>query len=239
VACKEWNDLPGEVTKCLGRYDNPPDLSPETWNRVAFYEVERDNSHVDWLFRSIRCLHCTDASCVSVCPTGAAAHHGEFVVIDPEWCIGCGNCVTACPFSIPRAGHGAEKGSARKCRFCIDRVKNGTEPACSKSCPTSAIEFGDRDELIAKAKDRVGVLQGRGFAHARLYGERELGGLHQMYVLTDKASVFGLPESPKYATRNVLGSWLSGILTAGVVAALPFWLLFKRKETLAEERGGE
>ena len=64
VACKSWNDLPGEVTVCAGCYDNPPDLSPDTWNRIAFYEVEREGGQVGWLFRPIRCLHCTEASCV-------------------------------------------------------------------------------------------------------------------------------------------------------------------------------
>jgi formate dehydrogenase iron-sulfur subunit len=235
VACKAWNDLPGEVTVCLGCYDNPPDLSPDTWNRIAFYEVEREGGQVAWLFRPVRCLHCTEASCVSVCPTGAAAHQGEFVVIDPEWCIGCGYCEQACPFNTPRLGHGTEKGSARKCRFCVDRVTNGKQPACASACPTGAIEFGDRNALIAKAKDRVAVLKGMGLADAHLYGENLLGGLHQMYVLTDKPGIFGLPEAPRMATRNVLGSWLSGIVTAGIVAAVPFWLLFRRKEALAAD----
>lgn len=243
VACKSWNDLPGELTVCLGCYDNPPDLSPVTWNRISFKEVERDGGQVAWVFRPVRCLHCTEASCVSVCPTGAAAHHGEFVIIDPNWCVGCGYCVEACPFSVPRAGHGEEKASARKCRFCIDRVQNGQSPACAKSCNTGAIEFGDRDALIAKAHERVAVLQGRGFADANLYGEHILGGLHQMYVLTDPPAVFGLPESPQVATRNVIGSWLSGILTAGVVAVLPFWLLFRRRQEIAAAKevseGGE
>jgi formate dehydrogenase iron-sulfur subunit len=242
VACKAWNDLPAEVTVCLGCYDNPPDLSLDTWNRIAFYEVERDGGKVDWLFRPVRCLHCTDASCVSVCPTGAAAHRGEFVTIDAEWCIGCGHCVTACPFDIPRLGHGEEKASARKCWFCLDRVDSGEIPACAKSCSPGAIEFGDWNELVAKAKDRVSVLKGKGFTDANLYGENLLGGLHQMYLLTDKAGVYGLPESPRFATRNVIGNWFSGILTAGVVAALPFWLLFKRKQELAASRiseGGE
>jgi len=242
VACKAWNDLPAEATVCLGYYDNPPDLSSETWNRIAFYEVERSGGQVAWLFRPVRCLHCTDASCVSVCPTGAAAHRGEFVVIDPKWCIGCGHCATACPFGIPRLGHGEEKGSARKCWFCFDRVSNGEIPACAKSCPTGAIQFGDRDALIAQAHERVAVLKGKGLSDATLYGEHLLGGLHQMYLLTDKPTVYALPEAPRFATRNVLGSWLSGILTAGVVAALPFWLLFKRKQALAAgevSEGGE
>lgn len=239
VACKAWNDLPGETTICQGCYDNPPELSPQTWNRIAFYEVERDGGQVAWLFRPVRCLHCTDASCVSVCPTGAAQHQGEFVVIDSNWCVGCGYCATACPFGVPQLGVGADKGSAHKCWFCYDRVSDGLPPACAKSCSTGAIEFGDRDALIAKAHDRVAVLRGRGFADANLYGENLLGGLHQMYVLTEKPALFGLPEAPQMATRTVVGNWLSGIVTAGIVAVLPFWLLFKRKQELAAQRAAE
>ena len=238
VACKSWNDLPGEITVCAGCYDNPPDLSLETWNRIAFSEVERGGG-VDWVFRPVRCLHCTEASCVSVCPTGAAHHEGEYVVINPNWCIGCGYCSEACPFDVPRQGHGEEKASARKCWFCFDRVSNGQVPACARSCATGALEFGDRAELVKKAHARVAVLKERGFADANFYGEHILGGLHQMYVLTDPPAVFGLPGAPRVATKNVLGGWLSGILTAGVVAALPFWLLFRRKQELAASRVSE
>jgi formate dehydrogenase iron-sulfur subunit len=235
VACKAWNDLPGEVTICLGCYDNPPDLSPSTWNRIAFYELERENGRVAWLFRPVRCMHCTEASCVEVCPTGAAAHRGDAVIIDPDWCIGCGYCETACPFDIPRLGEGPEKGSARKCRLCIDRVQDGLQPACANACPTGAIEFGDRNALVAKGQDRVAALKQKGLPEASLYGDKLLGGLGQMYVLTDPPSIFGLPVEPKVSTRTVVGSWLSGLLTAGVVAAVPFWLLFRRKEALAAE----
>jgi formate dehydrogenase iron-sulfur subunit len=233
VACKAWNDLPGESTTCRGCYENPPDLSQNTWSRVAFYEIEREDGRMDWIFRSIRCMHCTDASCVAVCPTGAAAHHGQAVVIDEEVCIGCGYCVEACPFQGPRLGHGAEKGSAKKCWFCADRLESGLKPACATACPTGAIEYGDRDALVAQGRSRVAALKARGIGDANLYGETQLSGLGQMYVLTDPPSIFGLPEAPKVATQTVVGGWLSGILTAGLVAALPFWLLFRRKETLA------
>ena len=233
VACKSWNDLPGELTVCLGCYDNPPDLSPDTWNRIAFYEVERQGQ-VDWLFRPVRCLHCAEASCVSVCPTGAAAHRGEFVIFDQDWCIGCGYCVQACPFNVPHRSESV--GTARKCTFCIDRVSNGDLPACATACPTGALTWGQRDELLPKAKERVEVLRGNGSPEAHLYGENELGGLGRLSILTLPTEAYGLPELPRYATANVGGQWLSGILTAGVVAAVPFWLLFKRQR--AEEASG-
>ena len=145
----------------------------------------------------------------------------------------------ACPFNIPRQG---ADGRLFKCVMCVNRVRTGELPACAKACPSDAIEFGDRSALINKSYNRVATLKQRGFADANLYGEHELGGLHQMYVLTDRPAVYGLPESPQVATRNVVGTWLSGVLTAGVVAVVPFWLLFKRKQALAAERiseGGE
>jgi formate dehydrogenase iron-sulfur subunit len=107
------------------------------------------------------------------------------------------------------------------------------KPACATACPTGAIEYGDRDALVAQGRSRVAALKARGIGDANLYGETQLSGLGQMYVLTDPPSIFGLPEAPKVATQTVVGGWLSGILTAGLVAALPFWLLFRRKETLA------
>jgi len=244
VACKQWNDLPGGETRNWGSYQNPPELSANTWKLVTFHELEKGDQ-VKWLFLPMQCLHCTQASCVSVCPTKAAHHQGEFVVIDENWCIGCGYCVQACPFGVPRSipGIGDEKGTARKCVFCIDRVSNGLLPACAKTCPPGAYSFGERSELIALGKARVEALRANGHPNAYLYGENELGGLHVMFVLTEAPSLYGLPERPHYATANVLGQWLSGIVTAGIVAALPFWLLFKRREGLAaakkSERGGE
>ena len=241
VACKQWNDLPGEQTRNWGSYQNPKHLSAETWKLVTFQEIEKSDG-LAWLFLPMQCLHCTEASCVSVCPTGAAHHQGDVVLIDEQLCIGCGYCVEACPFGVPHSmpgPNGSHKGTARKCTFCIDRISNGLLPACAKTCPAGAYQVGDRDDMIASGTARVQSLKQKGHADAYLYGENELGGLHVMFVLADRPALYGLPESPRRATKNVLGQWLSGFVAAGVVAALPFWLLTQRKRELASGKGGE
>ncbi|RJQ37021.1 MAG: 4Fe-4S dicluster domain-containing protein [Dehalococcoidia bacterium] len=230
VACKQWNELEAVTTRQRGTYENPPRLSAHTWIKVEFRE--RPN---EWLFRAHTCMHCTNAGCEQVCPTGAISHQGEVVVIDQNWCVGCGYCVQACPFHVPDKDEIA--GTARKCTFCIDRITNGLTPACAKTCPTGAIQFGERADMIAAAHDRVQTLVARdGYRGARVYGEHEMGGLHTIYVLTDAPEVFGLPEEPRLATATVGTQWLSGAITAGVIAILPFWLLFQRRNRIAAER---
>jgi len=241
VACKQWNDLPAEKTHNWGSYQNPEHLSAVTWKLVTFHEDD-EGDEFQWLFLPKQCLHCTDASCVSVCPTGAAHYRGGTVLIDQTLCIGCGYCVEACPFDVPHSMPGPDdrhKGTARKCTMCVDRIDNGLEPACAKTCPAGAYSFGERSELIAKGKAIVERLRSKGHLSASLYGENELGGLHVMFVLQDSPQKYGLPTNPQVATKNVLGQWLSGFVATGVVAALPFWLLTKRKRELANSKGGE
>lgn len=233
VACKAWNELPAESTKQRGTYENPPGNSGTTWMKVQFRERPGE-----WLFRAHSCMHCTNASCAEVCPTNAISHNGEVVLIDQGLCIGCGYCAQACPFDIPHRDE--ETGTARKCTFCIDRITNGEQPACAKTCPPGAIQFGERVDLIEAAHRRVRTLTALGYPNANVYGDTELGGLHTIYVLTERPSGFGLPENPKLATATLVGQWLAGVITAAGVAALPFWLLFRRRKRLeAERQSGE
>jgi formate dehydrogenase iron-sulfur subunit len=216
VACKQWNSLDGEKTTNAGNYENPPDLSSDTWMRIRFSEVSASgDAGVTWLFTRQACMHCTDAACVRVCPTGALYHDAlGFVGYNKEICSGCGYCAEFCPFSVPRMRGNNISGvrKAEKCVFCQDRVQNGYEPACVKTCPPNALVFGNRDELVIKGKQRVQEIKSQ-YPNAYLYGEKELGGLHVLYVLTNAPVAHGLPVSPEVPPATVV--WKSVIQPLG------------------------
>jgi len=232
-ACKEWNDTPSESIGYGGIYDNPSNLSARHWTIIKAREYTHGGSPALLLCR-YQCMHCTEASCESVCPTGAISRRGAAVVIDQQWCIGCGYCVQSCPFGVPHKEHGAEGATAKKCTFCIDRQADGLAPACVEACPAGALQFGQRNELITQAKARVEGLRRDGYANATFYGENELGGLHAINILAERPSIYGLPETPSLATSKSGFQWLSGVITAGVLATLPLWLIFRRKSKTSE-----
>ena len=211
VMCKQWNEndefIPtvenGVDAVNRGSYENPPDLSPSTWLKMEFREVVA-GGQVRWLFTRRACMHCTDAACVKVCPTGALYHHElGFVAYNKDICSGCGYCIEFCPFDVPRSDGNLLTGVAKadKCTMCttpgLDRVAEGWEPACVKTCPPGALVFGDRNNMVAEGKKRVSELKSKGWANSTLYGENELGGLHVMYVLDDRPAVYGLLENPQ------------------------------------------
>ena len=209
VACKGWNELPAEVTTNRGTYENPPDLSPATWLKMEFREVD-PGGMVRWFFTRRACMHCTDAGCVKVCPSGALYHHElGFVAYNKDICTGCGYCADACPFSVPRSDRNLISGIAKmdKCTLCttpgLDRIAEGWDPACVKTCPSNALQYGDRDQLVAEGKKRVESLIAKGWTNANLYGEKELGGLHVMYILDDHPAVYGLPADPQISAATI------------------------------------
>ncbi len=219
VACKQWNALPAERTQFWGTYENPRDLTARTWRKVKF--VESRASALRWNFMSDTCKHCTDASCLAVCPTGAIRRtaYGA-VVVNQELCNGCRYCVSACPFQV--IAFNEETGRVNKCTFCNDRVEHGLAPACAATCPTGAISYGDREDLMARAKARLAELRARGVRDARIYGENELSGLGNFYLLTRPPGDYGLPEAPRYSVANVFAgsSWSVGAAVAVGLAAL-------------------
>ena len=214
VACKQWNELKAVATTNQGTYENPPDLSPSTWLTIKFRE-EAEGDTIRWFFGRRSCMHCTEAACVDVCPSGALYHNQYgFVSYDRDKCIGCGYCTQFCPFNVPRLS--AERvsgiGKMDKCTLCttpgLDRLSMDQEPACVKACPTDALIYGDRHELVEEGRRRVANLRtprSGADPRAMLYGETELGGLHVLCVLADSPEVYGLPKDPQYpVTTTVL-----------------------------------
>lgn len=238
--CKNWNDLPAEEEDHGIVYDTPKNLSARTWTIIKAREYTFNGRQSLMLCR-YQCMHCTEASCESVCPTGAISYQGAAVVVDQEWCIGCGYCVQACPYDVPHRDHGFNAGPVRKCTFCVDRQADGLEPACVASCPAEALVFGDRDDMLAYGKARVQELKAEGYDKANLYGENELGGLHALYVLTESPSVFNLPETPPVATKSTGYRWLSGAIAGLILAIIPAFLVMKgrNKPVQASDERGE
>ena len=95
---------------------------------------------------SLACMHCGDAPCLMVCPTGAIFRHAENGVVDinRNICIGCHSCELACPFGAPKF---AGDGKMIKCDLCIVRIENEMAPACVHTCTTGALKFGIIDDL--------------------------------------------------------------------------------------------
>jgi len=220
VACKEWNQVPEEIEGWSGRsYDNSLDLDANRWRHVAFIEQEEPfaTDGMRWLMASDVCKHCTSAACLDVCPTGAL-FRTEFgtVVVQEDVCNGCGYCVPACPFGV--IGQRKPDGRVWKCTLCYDRLKDDLEPACAKACPTDSIQFGELDDLRARAEQRLAKMHAAGTSEARLYGadpDDGVGGFGAFFLLLDEPEVYGLPPDPVVTTRD-LGEVWTGALTAAV-----------------------
>jgi formate dehydrogenase iron-sulfur subunit len=200
VACMEWNDLRDEVGSNIGSYQNPADLSDQSWTLMRFAEYENPKGDLEWLIRKDGCMHCSDPGCLKACPApGAIVQYSNGIVdFQEENCIGCGYCVTGCPFNIPRISKRDHK--AYKCTLCSDRVAVGLEPACIKACPTGALVFGTKEDMLDHAAERVADLKSRGFDQAGVYDPQGVGGTHVMYVLhhADQPQLYaGLAPDPQ------------------------------------------
>ena len=240
VACKQWNEQQATRTHNWGSYQNPPDLQSNTWTLIRFQEYVDSEGEFKWLFRKDGCMHCTDAACVRVCPSGAL-YHTEFgtVGVHRELCIGCKACVTACPFDTPR--HDPKTDKCYKCDLCYTRLLSDQKPACVLSCPTGALSIGDRESMLKKAYTRVAELGG----DANVYGDKFVGGTHVVYVLGEKPAVYdALPENPKMPTTILWWKNLFKPLTligmGGVAGAAALHYLTKGPQEVHDsQEGGE
>jgi formate dehydrogenase iron-sulfur subunit len=241
VACMEWNDTRDDIGRTTGVYDNPRDLTENSWTVMRYAEVETERG-LEWLIRKDGCMHCTDPGCLKACPAPGAVVQYQNGIVDfhEENCIGCGYCITGCPFNIPRLSKKDSK--VYKCTLCSDRVAVGLEPACAKTCPTGSIVFGSKEQMLHHAEERVAELKGRGFAKAGIYDPQGVGGTHVIYVLqhADKPELYcGLPKDPTIGP--MVGLWkgaakpLASFGLAMVIAASFFHYVTKGPNVVSPE----
>lgn len=200
IACKQWNQLPATKTENWGSMQNPKDLSFYTYKVVRFNEQMGPGNKPVWYFFPDQCRHCLEPPCKEAAegevpdgiiidgPTGAVLYTDKLKKAKAA------GIIDACPFNIPRAQKGT--GYMSKCTMCVERVHNGLLPACVKTCPTGAMNFGDRDKMVDQAKKRLEVVKSK-FPKATLSG---LEDLRVFYLLADApekyykfASVDSLP----------------------------------------------
>jgi formate dehydrogenase iron-sulfur subunit len=236
VACKSWNELPGNPPVFGDGYDNTGSLDSQNWRHVQFIDNVADSAAepgngTAWLMMSDVCKHCTHASCMEVCPTGAIIRtEFDTVFIQPDVCNGCRDCISACPYDV--IGLNEHKGVAQKCTLCYDRLQGGLEPACAKACPTQSIQFGPVIELRETAQKRVDALHAAGVSQAQLYGADEsvYGGLNAFFLLMDEPEKYRLPdaENAVLPRRNNALGYLTTLVT-GALAVLGGLIALRRR----------
>jgi Fe-S-cluster-containing dehydrogenase component len=166
ISCKGWNtENYGAALSDQEPYGADP--SGTFLNRVHSYEVQPAEAPPQLVHFPKSCLHCDDAPCVTVCPTGASYKRVEdgIVLVNETDCIGCGLCAWACPYGARELD--LAEGVMKKCTLCVDRIYNENlpeedrEPACVRSCPAGARHFGDLGDPDSKVsqlvKDRDGM----------------------------------------------------------------------------------
>jgi formate dehydrogenase iron-sulfur subunit len=234
VACKQWNRLPAGETAFTGYYENPVRYTANTWTRLVFREHEDANGKISWFFSKQGCMHCNEAACEKVCPTGAITHSATgAVVINRRKCIGCNFCVASCTFHV--MSFNQRENVSTKCTLCTDRQAVGLTPACAKTCPTGAITFGLRTGMVSRAHARVSELVARGVTRANIYGLTELDGTNVMYVLEDSPAAYGLPEKPGVPVAAYVWNALFRPLRVVVVLALGLALWNNKRKTEAAQ----
>ncbi|HAM15923.1 MAG TPA: 4Fe-4S ferredoxin [Eggerthellaceae bacterium] len=230
VACKTWNKLPSPLKKNSQKQgwkaslQCPYDLGSNTRLTITFDEADNGKKWgVNWAIGRRACMHCTDAGCVTVCPSGALYYDETgMVTYDVEKCIGCSYCKGACPFDVPRHVNSNDLSGTtlriNKCTGCPDRIRHGMAPACVTTCQPGALMFGNRDEMIALAKERVALLQDKGFSKARVYGIDEVGGTHVIHVLKYGIEQYELPDHPSVSGLTTASQIMKPVLGIGSVA---------------------
>jgi Fe-S-cluster-containing dehydrogenase component len=179
TACKQWNGA-SAISGPLADTDAYGAEPSGTWfNRIRHYEVGTYPANKTVNF-PMSCLHCEEAACVTVCPTGASYKREDgIVLVDQDRCMGCNLCTWACPYGAREQD--ALSGTVKKCTLCVDRVHDARlpeeerQPACVLACPTHARYYGDFDDpasevsKLSAERGGFGLLESLGYKPVNRY----------------------------------------------------------------------
>ena len=185
VACQEWNKLPATPTKQRGTHQNPPNLNGVTYRLVRFAEYPSPVNSMVWYFFSDACRHCLEPPCkqeadqlvkgaIVIDKNGAVIYTSKTKQLAKDFQV----IQEACPWSIPQLDKST--GLLTKCHMCHQRVDAGLLPACVKSCPTGALNFGGEAAMKELAKERLAAAKKRFGNGARIL---DAGDVRALYLV--------------------------------------------------------
>ena len=186
------------------RWADVDELDYRTKNIIKMY---RDPDTGEFAFIKRQCMHCNAPGCVSACPVKAMTKNPETGVVeyDRSKCIGCRYCQLACPFNVPSFEWHKTFPRITKCELCRNSYYEGQksyleryeQPACCYVCPTKAVIYGKRADLLAEAKRRLAANPDRYVD--KIYGEFDYGGTNVIYLTKVDFEKLGMPNLPDYS----------------------------------------
>ncbi|HUI28551.1 MAG TPA: hydrogenase 2 operon protein HybA [Candidatus Kryptonia bacterium] len=224
VACNQANDLAPDTTLSGGQWQMPLDLNEHTKNIIKLYEGPEPGGD-SYIKR--QCMHCLDPACANACMLGALQKREYGIVTyDANYCIGCRYCEMACPYNVIKFEWSKVIPKMVKCELCHHRIAQGKGPACCEVCPTGAVIYGKRSDLLAEAHRRLAAHPDRYVP--KVYGEFDAGGTQVLYLahvdfeklgLPDYGD-HGVPETVRNVQHTVYKGFVAPVALYGLLAAV-------------------